>query len=283
MHTPGFLSESTKVGKLLGAGFSIARKGEEMTKRGKVLRDPLAGSGLLIAEGRQYQFALDGAWKSNIPPKPGLAVEIDFDGQGRIAGIVALPDSRTYEEQERVTVGAKKGPGLALFMASFAQCELPNFIAASLLLLSWFSFTAVSVELPFSGTVKFTFFQLFRSLGSGAYGVVALASLSGVVVHRLWKNRQGAIGGLLPLSFMALSGVLLFSKINDLFANGGNHLYQQISKHGREDMMSSVSFGPGTYVSLLISIYFAVLSVKQFRRDKHNAKDVGRQSQKAAA
>lgn len=271
------------MGKLPGAGFSIARKGEEMTKRGKVLRDPFAGSGLLIAEGRQYQFALDGVWKSDIPPKPGLAVEIEFDGQGKIAGIVAFPDSRICEEQERVTAGANKRPALALFMASFAHCELPNFIAASLLLLSWFSFTAVSVELPFTGTVKFTFFQLFRSLGSGAYGVVALLTLTGPVAQRLWKNRQGAIGGLLPLSFMMLSGVLLFSKISNLFANGGDHLYQQISKQGREDMMSSVSFGPGTYLSILISIYFAVLSVKQFRREKQNAKDVCRQSEKAAA
>ena len=40
-----------------------------MKKRGKVLRDTTLGPGLLIVEGQQYRFTLQGVWKSAAPPK----------------------------------------------------------------------------------------------------------------------------------------------------------------------------------------------------------------------
>ena len=55
-----------------------------MSKRGKVLRDPHAGPGLLMVEGQQYQFLLEGVWKSDVPPTPGLVVDLEFDSQGKI-------------------------------------------------------------------------------------------------------------------------------------------------------------------------------------------------------
>ena len=44
-----------------------------MAKRGKVLRDPHLGPGLLMVEGKQYPF-LEGSWRSDVPAKPGLVV-----------------------------------------------------------------------------------------------------------------------------------------------------------------------------------------------------------------
>ena len=46
-----------------------------MAKRGKILRDANAGPGLLMVEGQQYPFSLEGVWKSEVPPRPGLPVE----------------------------------------------------------------------------------------------------------------------------------------------------------------------------------------------------------------
>ena len=43
-----------------------------MRKRGKVLRSPHAGPGLLMVEGRQYPFSLESLWKSQGSPQPGL-------------------------------------------------------------------------------------------------------------------------------------------------------------------------------------------------------------------
>src|SRR5438477_327433 len=76
--------------------FLLLRLAEEgsMSKRGKVLRDPHAGPGLLMVEGQQYQFLLEGVWKSDVPPTPGLVVDLEFDSQGKISGITAVPESQ---------------------------------------------------------------------------------------------------------------------------------------------------------------------------------------------
>ena len=65
-----------------------------MNKRGKVLRDPHAGPGLLMIEGRQYQFSLDQTWGLDVPPRPGLAVDVTFNSQGQIQLIAAVPTAQ---------------------------------------------------------------------------------------------------------------------------------------------------------------------------------------------
>ena len=70
-----------------------------MNKRGKVLRDPHAGPGLLMVEGRQYQFWLDGAWNSDLPPKPGLPVDVTFNARGQIQGISAVSNAQLERER----------------------------------------------------------------------------------------------------------------------------------------------------------------------------------------
>jgi hypothetical protein len=80
----------------------------DMRKRGKVLRDPHAGPGLLMVEGRQYQFLLESVWKSEGPPKPGLAVEVDFGQSGQILAISVVPESQLAQEQEEAGKRKKK-------------------------------------------------------------------------------------------------------------------------------------------------------------------------------
>src|SRR5215467_7477748 len=70
-----------------------------ISRRGKVLRDPHAGPGLLIVEGRQYQFSLDDVWKSEGPPKPGLLVDITFNSRGQIQAIRAVTEAQLVHEQ----------------------------------------------------------------------------------------------------------------------------------------------------------------------------------------
>lgn len=63
-----------------------------MKKRGKVLRVPRGGPGLLMIEGRQFPFSLDDVWKSELPPRPGLLVNVEFDEGLRITAIAAVAD-----------------------------------------------------------------------------------------------------------------------------------------------------------------------------------------------
>lgn len=67
-------------------------------RHGVVLRDTSAGSGLLMVEGRQLPFHLEGLWRSPVAPKPDMAVEAEFDGEG---ALVALRVARRRSLLER--------------------------------------------------------------------------------------------------------------------------------------------------------------------------------------
>ena len=64
-----------------------------MTARGKILREPNSGTGLLIIDGRQFPFSIDGIWRSESVAKAGLEVEVEFDKNLQITGITALGES----------------------------------------------------------------------------------------------------------------------------------------------------------------------------------------------
>jgi hypothetical protein len=109
-----------------------------MTKRGKVLRDPRTGAGLtgprlalpglLMIEGRQYWFCLEGVWKSEIPPKPGLAVDVKLDHDGRILAITAVSESQLAEEQAGRFVDTGKAAGVKILRKIAAKCGMPNLL-----------------------------------------------------------------------------------------------------------------------------------------------------------
>jgi hypothetical protein len=109
-----------------------------MKKRGKVLRDPrtrpgLSGPdrtlpGLLMIEGRQYWFSLEGVWKSEIPPKPGLAVDVKLDQAGRILAITAVSDTQLAEEQAERSADATKMAGAKILRKIAAKCGMPNLL-----------------------------------------------------------------------------------------------------------------------------------------------------------
>lgn len=63
-------------------------------RRGKVLRDASSGTGLLMIEGQQYPFSLDGLWKSDQAPRVGMVVEAEFSRDGLLLAIrtVAGPE-----------------------------------------------------------------------------------------------------------------------------------------------------------------------------------------------
>lgn len=63
------------------------RSGSTIFKPGIVLRDTSAGSGLLMVEGRQVPFRLEGIWRSPVAPKPDMPVQVEFDEQGQLLSI----------------------------------------------------------------------------------------------------------------------------------------------------------------------------------------------------
>jgi hypothetical protein len=250
-----------------------------MAKRGKVLRDPYAGPGLLIVEGQQHQFFLEGIWHSEVPPKPGLAVDVDFDAQGNVTRITAVPDAQLAKEQAELTTAAAKERGIALASKMMTKLGLPQLVATGLLLISWWFLPAASVEMPFLGKLEFTFWQLLGYLNSGNsshaldpqgspssgfYGFLALVAVLAPFVHHYWKDRRAMLGGLLPLVFMLVIGILLVINVHATFARLSEDAYNNLPRQAQEQLTQAIALGVGTYVSMLITLYFAALGLTHF-------------------
>jgi len=69
----------------------------ETRKRGKVLREPGLGPGLLIVEGQQFPFCLQDLWRPDLPPKVGMVVEAEFNRDGLLIAIRAVPETKSRE------------------------------------------------------------------------------------------------------------------------------------------------------------------------------------------
>src|SRR5215469_10588296 len=68
-----------------------------MRVRGKVLREPGAAPGLLMIDGQQFRFWLDGVWHSDLRPKPGLAVNVELNRELQVVGITVIPEGQQME------------------------------------------------------------------------------------------------------------------------------------------------------------------------------------------
>ncbi len=252
-----------------------------MTKRGKILRDTNAGPGLLVVEGQQYPFALEGMWKSDVPPAVGMTVDVEFDAGGQISSVRGVSDSQMTKDQAEAMMAAAKDKGAAVMSGAVAKFGVPNLVAIALLLIGWFFLSAVSVKTPV-GSMSYTFWQLLGFVnaknafevmmqaggsggGAGIYGFLALIAIIGPFVHYFWKDKFAVLGGVLPLLFMLVIGLLAHSSYNASIgsvtgADPNNPMVQMM----KDQVSEAISIGFGVYLSVLVSLYFAGMSAKSF-------------------
>jgi hypothetical protein len=265
-----------------------------MKKRGKVLRD--VGPGLLMVEGQQYPFWLEGIWKSDVPPKPGMVVDVEFDKEGKIISIYAVPESQLAKEQAEAAMAVAREKGAALASGMVAKFGLPSLVAAGLLIIGWFFLSTVTVQLPFMGKLEFTFWHILgylnvnnglqllernRHPSAGFYGFLALVALVGPFVHHFWKDKRAALGGTAPLLFMVIVGLMIRSSIQSAFSGGSDPA--GVARQMQEEAMKAVSLGFGAYISVLVSLYFAAVGTKRFLATKGAETLQFEKSQRAAA
>jgi len=246
-----------------------------MAKRGRVLRDPRLGSGLLMVEGRQYPFLMEGLWRSEVPARPGLAVNVDFDAHGNLNGITAVPECQVEPD---VAAEARSSVRPFFEYSAIGSASLVRLTGVAALLLSWLYLSAVSIHLPFFGSLDLTFWQILGALNTGgltavsdvtaspdtgALGFFAVLVLASPFLPLVWKRRWAWLGGMLPLAFIALvahwaSGSIQTSLAPQM-AGSLNSLQPPAT-----GISHSISIGFGSYLSSSLAICFAVSSVMQF-------------------
>lgn len=268
-----------------------------MKKRGKVLRDTSAGAGLLIVDGLQYPFSLDEMWRLETPPKQGMVVEVEFEQYGKIHAIRALGEAELAEPQSVAVSGAKL-TGLSLAQQAATRFGSMNLIVAAVLIISWTAMAAISIQTPL-GKLDFTFWQILgfvnsgnsfeavmqgrNAPGAGFYGFFALVAVAAPFARSLWRNKRAAWGGLCPLLYMTFIGFMIRSNFESAFRGETQNALNPLIQQMRDEALSAISFGFGTYLSGLASLYFAADSIRKLLSTERSGKTTKENTRRAAA
>lgn len=248
-----------------------------MSKRGRVLRDPsLNGPGLLVVDGQQLSFSLEGTWRSLTLPKPGLDVDVELNQDGTVASLVAVPESQLAREQAEKTLRAAREKCSTLATSAVTKFGAPTLVTTGLLVLSWFYLNSVTYEAGFIGRLDFTFWRILAFLnspnglesfvvmrdgnGAGLYGLLAWLALSGPFAGAFWQDKRAELGGLLPLAFIVLVAVMARAS----FFSKTSVMPPEIVEAAEAEIKKGISLGIGAYLSSLAAFYLGFISVKKF-------------------
>lgn len=202
--------------------------------RGTVIKVPDATPGLVVVNGQQKQFTLDGVWKSPVAPAANMTVDVDLDAAGAPTAIRVVDVQQFAKEQMRQLGGvaqergkeaaemAKQGVGaLAARMGAVALGS------AVLVWIAWFFFPAASINAG-GGSVSYSFWKLigldFNNLESlangGSHGFFSLIGLLAIAVPFAAPFVQAAWSRYLnvaPLAYIVLGLIIVFGKEHSAF------------------------------------------------------------------
>ncbi|HEX6802358.1 MAG TPA: hypothetical protein VF133_01640 [Terriglobales bacterium] len=260
-----------------------------MKARGKVLREPNAGPGLVMIDGQQFRFWLDGIWRSETLPTRGLAVEVELDQSLQVTGMTPIPEPQVARDQVEAVLSQPKHHRTEIAHGMVHKIGPSAILAAGLLLIGWFFLGTLSIPIPLAGTVNLTFWQLLglvntprgleaaagnENLNAGMYAVFAAIALTGPFFHHFWNDKRAFLGGAAPLVFMLVIWFAAGSTIHDFFLPGGAGPYAEIAQEAGSEAMKNVSFSFGGYLSAMVGAYFAWTGLRHF----FSAQTVGKQS-----
>jgi hypothetical protein len=227
-----------------------------------------------------------------------MTVDVGFGPDGNISSLTAVPDSQIAKEQAEVVMAAARDKSKAVASAAVAKFGLPTLVATGLLIIGWFFLNSVSIQTPV-GNLGYSFWQILgyinaggalqsfmqggSSPSAGLYGLFAIIALAGPLVHYFWKDKRAVLAGLLPLLFMLVVALIVRSEINSMGGADTSGLPPDLLKQMRDQAMQAFSMGLGAYLSLLIGLYFAAMSLKSFLASRASGTPAVEKPHQAAA
>lgn len=260
------------------------------------MRDPNTGPGLVIVQGQQYSFALEGVWRSDTLPRAGAAVDVEIDASGQVVAMTAVPEAQLAREQAEAALQVAKERGGKLAAGLVGRFGVARLVAAALLVIGWWFLSTVTVDASMLGKLKISFWQLLgivntgnplealagglRGGGTGLYGLVAVLCLVAPFVSHLWKDRRAHLAGVLPLAFMGFVVLMIYLRLNDLDQAGrqqsammGGEFQGMVAgfqQEARNAMREAISMGMGFWLALAAALYLAVRAVRDFLSSSAN-------------
>lgn len=270
------------------------------------MRDPSSGPGLVVVQGQQYPFALEGVWRSDMLPRAGIVVDVEIDASGRVAAMTAVPETQLAREQTEAVLLVAKERGQQFTSGLVDRFGVAKLAATGALVLGWWFLSTVKVDAAMLGKLDISFWQLLgilntgnplealtagrRGSGTGLYGLAAVLCLAAPFVTHGWKDRRAHLSGLMPLVFMVFVALMVLSGIRELEQAGqqqsammGGAQYQgmvaEFQREARKTMLDALSTGFGLWLSLAAAAYLAARALKDYllnRAGESAVRDGGR-------
>lgn len=253
-----------------------------MKQRGTILRDTRTGPGLVIVDGRQHPFTLEGIWRSDEAPAVNMTVDAQFDESGTLTALFAVPEVQLAREKADEAMAAVKARGGQLA----ARVGTGTLVGTGLLAVAWFALNTVSVQLTPGMKIGMSLWKLLGVLNAsgdamaalsgnggstGIYGVLAIVALVGPVASYFVRDARAQLANCLPLLFLLGIGLAFYSAISSslsqaqgaAMAFGGSGAADMVGTMTRE-VMRAISMGAGGYLGGAVSLYFTATGVLKF-------------------
>ncbi len=256
-----------------------------MATRGTIIKTPDATPGLVMVNGAQKSFTLEGVWRSQVAPATNMTVDVEMDEGGAVTGITAV-DSQKLAKEKFDQIGsiaqqqgkeaaeiAKQGVGaLATRMGTAAL------VATVIVWVAWFF-------LPFA---KIEFFLLNRTLtlwdflaldmtnpqsptGSrGFLGVLGMLCLVAPVARPFVQHARARFLNAAPLAFVLVGYLLVYLR----FSGGAGDVDENatlaemaagIQREAAKALLESMSISAAAIVLVGAAAYLAFLGLREKR------------------
>jgi hypothetical protein len=164
--------------------------------RGTIIKTPDASPGLLMVNGRQKPFVIEGMWKSPVAPAVNMTVDAEFDSAGSIQSLAVVdPQQADGGKLNQISDAAQQhGRDAAViarqgFGALVARTGKVTLAAAIIVWITWFFMPGAGFSISFLGVAQTKSFTLWDALSldpknnmePGTFGFLNLVVIAAIV------------------------------------------------------------------------------------------------------
>src|SRR5580658_867635 len=189
--------------------------------KGSIVKVPDSTPGLIIVNGEQKAFTMEGVWKLPAAPAANMVVEVELDATGAITAISAVDSQAAAKErlnqlsgvaQEQGKQAAKLAQqGIGALAARMGKMALG---ATVVLWIAWFFLPSVSIAIE---SKSLTFWDLLgtdfsdpttiASTSHGLFAFIGLLAIALPFVAPFIRDPRAKYLNVAPLAFILLMGI----------------------------------------------------------------------------
>lgn len=248
--------------------------------RGTIIKVPDASPGLLMVDGQQLAFVLEGRWKSPVAPAANMVVEVDLNEAGVVAAITVVDSQQLTKERidqlsglaqqhgKEAAAIARQGVG-----ALAGRMGTPTLIAAVAVWIAWFFLPAAGIDFLFVSR-SFTFWQILGLNGAnlgdpsasshGLFSLIGLLAIAMPFAVPFVPHPRAKLLNVAPLAYLVMAVLGLIWRITS--ASSGSTGNSEIARGMAREMASAawdaISIGSGTYILIAATGFLAYQAYK---------------------